>query len=124
MSRAVTYWVAIRDNAPIPPRVRLRVFDRFDGRCQCGCNRKMLAGEAWDCVDTVALINGGTHSEGNLQPLLTAHHRVKTKADVAIKSKTARVRAKHLGLRKRSSFQTNRSGPYRQKMNGTIERRN
>lgn len=124
MSRAVIYWCPISDDAPIPPRVRLRVFIRFDGLCQCGCGRKIQAGEQWDCDHIVALINGGSHSEGNLQPLLNEHHKAKTRQDVAIKSKTARVRAKHLGIkRKRSSFQTNRDAPFKKRFDGTVVRR-
>jgi 5-methylcytosine-specific restriction enzyme A len=122
MSRPVAYWVATRDDAPIPPRVRLRVFERHDGRCAC-CGRKILAGERWECDHTVALINGGTHSEGNLQPLLTAHHREKTKADVALKSKVSRVRAKHVGIKRRSSFQTNKDSTWKKKMDGSVVRR-
>jgi hypothetical protein len=39
------------------------------------------------------------------------------------KSKTARVRAKHLGIRRRSSFQTNRDGPFKRKITGEVVRR-
>lgn len=46
----------------------------------------------------MALINGGQHRESNLAPALREVHREKTADDVAIKSKTARMRAKHLGV--------------------------
>ena len=83
-----------------------------------------MAGEKWQCDDRKALINGGERRESNLRPLLTEHHRIKTREDIAIKSKTYRVRAKHLGLKtKRSSFQTNRDGAWKKKMNGQVERR-
>ena len=124
MSRSVVFWFGNRDDAAIPPRVRLRVFERHGGICQCGCGRKIGAGERWDCDHIVALINGGLHCESNLQPLLLAHHKDKTRRDVAIKSKSNRVRARHLGIkRKRVSFATNRDGKFKKRMDGTIERR-
>jgi 5-methylcytosine-specific restriction endonuclease McrA len=46
----------------------------------------------------VALINGGEHRESNLFPALKDKHRAKTADDVAEKSKTYRMGAKHRGL--------------------------
>lgn len=100
MSRAVEEWIGKTDDTPIPPRVRLRIFERDGGRCQCGCSRKILAGEAWQADHTIAIINGGPNRESNLRTLLDEHHKPKSRADVAEKSKVARVRKKHLGLMK------------------------
>ena len=122
--RSTDEWKGKTDDSAIPPRVRVRIFDKYEGRCQCGCNRKIMVGEAWDCEDEIAIINGGQRRESNLRPFLRAHHPAKTAQDVAIKSKNYKRRAKHLGLRKRSSFQTNRDAPFKKRMDGTIERRN
>ena len=122
-ARAVPEWRGQSPDSAIPPRVRLRIFDRYDGRCQCGCGRKILAGEKWDAEHKIALINGGSHSESNLRPLLNEHHKTKTRADVAVKSRSYRRRAKHLGIKKRSSFATNRDGEFKKKMDGTVVRR-
>ena len=100
MPRDVPEWVGATDDTRIPDRVRIRIFDRYHGRCQCGCNRKIMAGERWDAEHTVAIINGGLNCESNLTPFLAEHHKSKTARDVAIKSKTARVRKKSLGIRK------------------------
>ncbi|MGE5566203.1 MAG: HNH endonuclease [Parcubacteria group bacterium] len=97
MSRSVDLWVGKDDDAAIPPRVRLRVFERFGGVCQISF-RKIRPGEAWQCDHRVALINGGRHAEDNLQPVLVEAHKEKTREDVAIKSKTDRIRKKHLGI--------------------------
>src|SRR5579864_7834527 len=86
--RSLPEWSAPPDT-PVPPRVRLRVFDRYTGRCQCGCRRKIAAGEAWQCDHIVALINGGENRENNLHPLLVAHHADKSLADIAEKAKIA-----------------------------------
>lgn len=122
MSRSVEYWIGKTDDSAVPSRVKFRIFERFDGRCAC-CGRKILAGERWDVDHIVAICNSGQNRESNLQPLLTAHHRAKTKLDVAIKSKTNRTRSRHLGIKRKSGFQTNRSGPFRKCMDGRVERR-
>ena len=100
MSRALPEWIGKTPDSNPPPRVRLRVFQRYDGRCQCGCNRKILAGEKWELEDTKALINGGESRESNFKPWLAEHHKGKTKQDVAIKSKTYRMGRRHAGIRK------------------------
>lgn len=120
MPRALPEWVGSSPDSAIPPRVRLRIFERYDGRCACGCNRKIMVGEKWDCEDEIAIINGGERRESNLRPFLTEHHKAKTAADVAIKSKTYRVRSRHLGIKRKSSFQTNRDGKFKKRMDGTV----
>lgn len=122
MSRSVKEWIGKNDDAAIPRRVKLRIISRYAERCP-QCARQLRAGHiAFDHIK--ALINGGEHRESNLQPLCDVPcHQEKTCADVAIKSKTYRVRSKHLGLRKRSSFQTNRDGKYIKHMDGSVSRR-
>lgn len=96
--RSVPEWIGKSPDSAVPPRVRVRVFDRYEGRCQCGCNRKIMAGERWDCEDTIAIINGGERRERNLKPWLSDHHPKKTAQDVAEKSRVYRKRAKHIGV--------------------------
>jgi 5-methylcytosine-specific restriction endonuclease McrA len=96
MSRAVDEWRGKTDNTAIPARVRLRVFEAYKGKCYRS-GRKILAGDKWQLDHIVALINGGEHRESNLAPILDAEHKAKTRDDVSTKSKTARMRAKHLG---------------------------
>ena len=101
MSREVSEWVGKSDDHRAPPRVHLRLFLKADGRCQCGCGIKIAPGDQWQLDHIVALINGGENREGNLQPLLTEHHRAKTRQDIAEKALTYRKRAKHIGIKKR-----------------------
>lgn len=101
--RSVPLWVGSTPDAKVPPRVRLRIFEREAGKCWLS-GRKIMAGEAWQLDHKVALINGGAHSEDNLAPALVGPHKAKTAEDVALKSKVARVRAKHLGVYPRSPF--------------------
>lgn len=117
MSRSVELWVGKTDDAAIPPRVRLRVFEAHGGKCALS-GRKIMPGDAWDLDHRVPLILGGRHAEDNLQPVLRDAHREKTKADVAMKAKADRMRAKHLGIYPKSKrplqsrgFQTARDFP-------------
>lgn len=100
-ARSVKEWIGKTPNEAIPPRVKLRIWEREGGRCHL-TGRKIRPGEAYDFDHKVALCNGGPHAESNLFPALRDKHREKTKADVAEKAKVARVRKKHLGLKKPS----------------------
>lgn len=99
MSRETPEWIGKHDDSPIPPRVRLRIFERHGGRCHIS-GRLIRAGEPWQCDHIVALANGGEHRERNLAPALTGPHREKTRADVAEKSRNYRKRSKHLGVKR------------------------
>lgn len=101
MTRATDEWCGKTDDTPVPDRVAIRVFEKFRSICQCGCHIKIRAGDKWETDHTQAIINGGENRENNLRPLLAAHHKIKTKADVAEKSKVYRIKAKHLGVKKR-----------------------
>lgn len=61
-----------------------------------------MAGDKWELDHKIALINGGENRETNLAPALSFAHKIKTRTDVAEKSKIARIRAKHLGIHPRS----------------------
>jgi len=65
MSRAVPLWQGKTDDAPVPKRVRLRIFERERGRCWI-TGRKIRPGEAWELDHRIALCNGGRHSEEEL----------------------------------------------------------
>jgi len=123
--RALPEWIGKTPDSVVPPRVRVRIFERFRGRCQCGCNRQIRAGEKWDCEDEIAIINGGQRRESNLRPWLTEHHPKKTARDVAEKSRVYRKRANHLGvkLRKGRPMPGSKASGLRKKMDGTVERR-
>jgi 5-methylcytosine-specific restriction endonuclease McrA len=98
MTRSTLEWIGKDHDAPIPPRVRLRVFERHGGICHLS-GRRIRAGEQWDVDHVLALVNGGEHRELNLAPALRDKHREKTASDVAEKSRNYRKRAAHLGLK-------------------------
>jgi 5-methylcytosine-specific restriction enzyme A len=111
--RTVPEWIGATPDTPPPARVRLRVFEAHGGVCYLS-KRKIRAGDEWECDHVIALTNGGENRESNLAPALKAPHRAKTDADMATKSKIARVRKKHLGLIPKGWGKRSR------KMNGTV----
>jgi len=121
-ARTVPEWIGATSDAAIPPRVRIRIWDRANGHCTI-CTRKIRAGEAWQADHTVALINGGENREQNLRLVCGYCHKGKTAEDVAEKAKTARVRKRHLGIKAPSRFACSRSSGFRKKINGKVEPR-
>ncbi len=99
MARDVPEWIGKTPDTKVPPRVRLRVFEKYGGKCYLS-GRKIGPADKWDLEDIVALINGGENRESNKAPALKEAHKVKTARDVAEKSKVARIRAKHLGIKR------------------------
>jgi len=98
MTRVVPEWIADHDDQAIPKRVKLRIWEREGGRCHIS-KRRIGVGEAYQFEHIIALSCGGEHRENNIALALTEPHKEKTKADVAIKAKIARQRAKHLGIK-------------------------
>lgn len=125
MPRTVPEWIGKDDDTPPPPRVRLRVFDRFDRRC-AECRRPIRPGDRWTCDHGKALINGGANRESNLRLLCEWCDPVKTAADVAEKSRVYRKRLRHAGIKLKPIGRplpgTIASG-WRHHFNGTWERR-
>ncbi len=122
MTRSIPEWVGASDDVSIPNRVRLRIFERYDGVCYLS-GVKIQPGDKWELEHIVALCNGGENREGNLAPALIAPHKAKTKLDLATKSKNDRVRKKHIGIRKPSRFPAARNSIWKKKMDGSVVRR-
>lgn len=94
--RSVPEWIGATPDTPVPPRVKLRVFERHGGRCHIS-GRKIMAGDVWECDHVKAIRNGGENRETNLAPALKDKHREKTDEDVDERVRIDRIRAKHLG---------------------------
>lgn len=95
--RAVPEWIAKHDDQAIPAGVKERIARKAEDCCQkCGTP---IAGKRAEFDHVIPLILGGQHRESNLQLLCTPCHAAKTKLDVRLKAKVARVRKKHLGIR-------------------------
>jgi 5-methylcytosine-specific restriction endonuclease McrA len=124
MGRAVKEWIGKTDDEAIPLRVKLRVFDRYGSRCaEC---KLIIRGGLLPTYDHIkALTNGGENREGNLQLLCVPCHKVKTKGDVGEKKISNRVKAKHLGIKKRKGrpMPGSRDSGIKMKIGGGWERR-
>ncbi len=97
--RQVEEWRGKTDDTPIPARVKLRVFEKYNGVCYLS-GVKIRPGDKWEIEHVQALCNGGEHREENMAPALVGAHKAKTAADRAIKAKNDRVRKRHLGIKK------------------------
>ena len=113
--RRVALWTGSAADTAVPPRVKLRVFDRAGGACEA-CHRALGPADKWEVDHKLALINGGANGEDNLQCLCEWCHAAKTGEDIAQKAKSDRIRMRHLGIRaprktfaSRNNLRSNRS---------------
>lgn len=95
--RSVPEWIGKNDDERVPPRVRLRVFEEKGGRCH-KCRRKIRVGEKWTCEHVEAIINGGANRESKLDLTCSNCLPEKNADDLEEKSKTYKLKAKHLGV--------------------------
>ena len=120
MPRAVPKWIGRTADSPVPPRVKAEIYLLAEGRC-VHCTR-FVDGSAlkaeYDHI--IPLIIGGENRQINLQLLCEPCHAAKTKLDVKLKAKVARVRKRHLGIKKPSRFACARTGKFKQKIGGGI----
>ena len=119
MSRSVPEWIGKTDDQQAPPRVRLRVFERHEGRCH-RCNRKITPSDGWTLEHRIALVNGGRNAESNLCLTCNWCLPAKNAEDVAQKSHNAKVRIRHVGIKKPSRFAGGRNSRLKRKLDGTV----
>ena len=118
--RSVPEWIGKTPDTKIPPRVILRVLEKYGGKC-AETGIKIRAGGGWQMDHIIALANGGENRETNLQPLITKAHKVKTAGDVATKAKDRRIKSKHLNITKpKSSFAGSKDSKWKRKVDGTV----
>lgn len=98
-SRSGFEWIGATPDARVPPRVQLRILDRQAGKC-AATGRKFRVGDPKRLDHIKPLADGGAHAEGNLQWILDATHKAKTRAEAAVR-KTVRAKAKaHAGIKR------------------------
>jgi 5-methylcytosine-specific restriction endonuclease McrA len=105
----------------MPPQT---VFDRLWDRQE---GKDAITGLPFTASDQVVrdhivpLIDGGENRESNLQLIALKTHKLKTAREAMERAKVRSVRGKHRGYkRKPSAFKTNRDGPFKIKMDGTV----
>ena len=121
MTRSLPEWIGKTADVPFPPRVRLRILLRQDGRCAL-CGQKIVG--SFVCDHKVALINGGENRESNGQAICRGCDKTKTASDVAEKAKTAGMAKAAHGLRKpKTIIPGSKASGWKHKLNGQWERR-
>ncbi len=76
--------------------------------------------DPWEAEHVVPHANGGT----DVRPAHVACHKPKTAKDVSEIAKGKRVHDFHFGIKRRgSSFQTNRNGKFKKKLDGSVVER-
>ena len=119
--RSLPEWQGKTDDTPIPPRVKLRIFERYGGKCNL-CTRRIgdSLHSAFDHIDS--LIAGGGNRETNIQLLCFECHGAKTKTDVREKSIVYNKKAKRLKLKNRRLIPGSRGSGVRKTMAGKVWR--
>lgn len=83
---------------------RLRIWEAHNGVCiLCGLKIDGVR-EKWIIEHKRALVLGGEDTDANCGPAHESCRRVKDKADLASGAKAKRMKARHLGIKKRSTF--------------------
>ncbi len=86
---------------PLSPMRKLRLFEAAGGICHiCGLPIKGVS-EPWEVEHRIPIAMGGADDETNMSPAHVACHAVKSKTDAGNLAKVRRVKAKHLGIKKR-----------------------
>lgn len=100
MARSVPEWIGKTADTPIPDHVKLRIWDRENGRCYL-TGRKLRAGE-YDFEHVIALAlwtdEGHGNRESNIRLAYREDHKAKTRSDRRAKAKSDAARKKHVGI--------------------------
>lgn len=109
MARSVPEWIGKTADSAIPDRVKLRIWEREEGRCYL-TSAKIRPGDKYDFehVIAIALWTGEGHGnrESNIRLALKAPHKIKSAQDRAQQAKSDRIRKKHLGIRPPSKLRS------------------
>jgi 5-methylcytosine-specific restriction endonuclease McrA len=102
-ARAIKEWIGRTPDTPAPDGVRLRVWERQKGKCAITA-RKITTGDKkrLDHKVPVADWTGEPphgNRESNLQWILDAPHKVKTKAEAAVRKKVRKRAKSHAGIK-------------------------
>lgn len=121
--RKTTEWIGKTPDSAVPPRVRLRIFEAYGGRCAMS-GRRIGLGVEWHLDHKTPLADGGEHRETNLQPVIAEEHRKKTSAEATARAKARRLRKKDAGIKtSKRRLPGSRGSEWKQKIGGKWVRR-
>jgi 5-methylcytosine-specific restriction endonuclease McrA len=107
--RQIPEWIGATPDSDIPKHVKLRIWDRYGGRCY-RTGKKIRVGDKWQFDHIVAIRDDGEHREFNIAPILDAPHKAKTAAEASDRAHIDRMKAKHLGIYPPSKFKIRNRG--------------
>lgn len=100
--RAVNEWIADHPDQDIPKRVKVRIWERCEGRCHITGAKIDAVRDQFDFEHIRRLADDGEHRELNIALALRIPHRAKTARENSDGAKADRARLKHMGLWKKS----------------------
>jgi 5-methylcytosine-specific restriction protein A len=90
------------ERRPLSTARKIAIFVAAKGICHlCG---GYIRGKPWEVEHVIPLAMGGADDETNMRPAHKACHAPKTAEDVGNIARAKRREAKHLGIKKRSTF--------------------
>ncbi|MCP4410763.1 MAG: HNH endonuclease [Gammaproteobacteria bacterium] len=105
MPRKVKEWFGKTDNSAPSRECKLRILDRQDNKCAL-TGHELRGGDAIEFDHKTPLWLGGENREKNLQAVLGAPHKRKSKVEAGVRAKVKSQKAKHLlGREKSYGFQ-------------------
>lgn len=121
MSRSVTEWIGKTDDSALPASLKERLLRAACDNCK-HCGRPFSAKLKPEFDHITPLILGGQNRESNLQVLCNECHGAKTKLDVKLKARVARVHLKSFGIapKKGRPMPGSRQSKFKRKMNGEV----
>jgi len=104
--------------AEFSKRTKLKAFIAACGLCR-GCGNILRTGNIEFHHDKECTYGGDAKLE-NCVVLCRTCHKAITKKQAPVIAKSNRIRAKHLGIKRKSSFQTNKIGKWKKKISGEV----
>lgn len=99
---------------------RLKVFLEKGGQC-CICGGQIDGSrETWILEHVTALADGGTNDPSNLALSHENCAKGKTSGEASTRKRHRKAAERHFGAKQKTGFRTNKSGPYKKLMDGTV----
>lgn len=112
MPRDVKEWTGRSDNTPPSRDCKLRILDRQQNKCAL-TGQEFRPGDVIEFDHITPLWMGGENREKNLQAVIGAAHKRKSKMEASVRTKVKSQKEKHLlGRAKSRGFQKPQGAKY------------
>jgi 5-methylcytosine-specific restriction endonuclease McrA len=113
MSRTVEEWIGRTHDSSPSDACKGRILRKQDDRCAL-TGHQFRPGDKIEFDHVTPLWLGGENREANLQAVLGAAHKQKTRAEATVRAKVNANRLKHLGVKSKVTPR------FKKKMNGDV----